>query len=535
MPLRLEALENRVLLTTNTWTSSVGGSWQTPGDWSLGHTPTTGEDVVIPQLSGTQTITYSSGTSTIQSLTTSDNVDLSGGTLDVTGTIKALAGQLALQGATLGEGTIDADTTLLGQSGTLDGVTINGNLQVVGDNGVVVADGLTLNGTATLGGSGGSNWGYLDFNGSQTLGGTGTVTFTGPGPYNALALSSGTLTIGPGITVGGQSGYLGYSPYLGGSPTVVNQGTLEWADGGNILVYGTLTNDGTITVDSTSTMATGGTIAGGTITTQDGAGIANETLDGVTIDGDFQVVGGNAAGVTGGLTLDGTATLGGSSTFGYLEFSGSQTLGGTGTVVFSGTGPYNALGVASGTLTIGPGITVRGQSGYVGYSPEIGGSPTVDNQGTIQADVSGGTITVNGTGDQNTGTLKALDGGTLSLQGSNWDDSGVNYADATSAFSIGASFSNDGNTLALTGPGAFTCGGTIQGGTLSVAAGTTLDLDGTLDGVTIDGNFQVIGGNNAVVKDGLTLNGTATLGGSGGATGGTWTSTVARRSAAPAR
>ena len=152
----------------------------------------------------------------------------------------------------------------------------------------------------------------------------------------------------------------------------------------------------------------------------------------------------------------------------------------------------------------------------MGYSPEIGGSPTVDNQGTIQADVSGGTITVNGTGDQNTGTLKALDGGTLSLQGGNWGDSGVNYADATSAFSIGASFSNDGNTLALTGPGAFTCGGTIQGGTVSVAAGTTLDLDGTLGGVTIDGNFQVVGDNDVVVKDGLTLNGTATLGGSGG-------------------
>ena len=55
----------------------------------------------------------------------------------------------------------------------------------------------------------------------------------------------------------------------------------------------TLTNDGTITVNSTSTMAAGGTIAGGTITTQDGAGIASETLDGVTIDGDFKVVGGN--------------------------------------------------------------------------------------------------------------------------------------------------------------------------------------------------------------------------------------------------
>ena len=77
------------------------------------------------------------------------------------------------------------------------------------------------------------------------------------------------------------------------------------------------------------------------------------------------------------------------------------------------------------------------------------------------------------------------------MQGTNWQDSGVNYADATSVFSIGASFSNTGNTLALTGPGTFASSGTIQGGTLSVAAGTLLDLSGTLDGVTVNGSFQV--------------------------------------------
>ena len=106
---------------------------------------------------------------------------------------------------------------------------------------------------ATLGGNGGGNWGFLTFNSSQTLGGSGTVDFTGPGPYNALGLSSGTLTIGPGITVRGQSGYLGYSPGIGGSPSniaVVNQGTINWANGGNIQIPSTLINSGTITVDA---------------------------------------------------------------------------------------------------------------------------------------------------------------------------------------------------------------------------------------------------------------------------------------------
>ena len=63
--------------------------------------------------------------------------------------------------------------------------------------------------------------------------------------------------------------------------------------------------------------------------------------------------------------------------FGYLNFTGSQTLGGTGTVVFGQYSP-NTLQVseASTTLTIGSGITVRGQSGGVGYNPSLGARPT---------------------------------------------------------------------------------------------------------------------------------------------------------------
>ena len=35
----------------------------------------------------------------------------------------------------------------------------------------------------------------------------------------------------------------------------------------------------------------------------------------------------------------------------------------------------DALGLTSGTLTIGSGITVEGQTGFIGYNPEIGGTP----------------------------------------------------------------------------------------------------------------------------------------------------------------
>ena len=113
-----------------------------------------------------------------------------------------------------------------------------------------------------------------------------------------------------------------------------------------------------------------------------------------------------------GLTLSGTLTLGAmsSNVYGYVSFAGSQTLGGTGTVVFGQDSPNTLLVSDAGTtLTIGSGITVRGQSGAVGYNPSLGLGTTngsVVNQGTIQADVSGGTITVDGTGNQNAGNLE---------------------------------------------------------------------------------------------------------------------------------
>jgi len=118
----------------------------------------------------------------------------------------------------------------------------------------------------------------------------------------------------------------------------------------------------------------------------------------VTLSGIYELAGNSFIYIENNLTLDGTLTLGDGSSYGvlYFESETSQTLGGSGTVVFSGTSSDDSLAPYIGTLTIGAGITVQGLNGYVGYSPEIGGSPgnvTVVNQGTIQADVSGGTST----------------------------------------------------------------------------------------------------------------------------------------------
>ena len=133
---------------------------------------------------------------------------------------------------------------------------------------------------------------------------------------------------------------------------------------------------------SASLTLAGGTIDGGTIDLTGGA-----TLVGTSI----------AAARFGGVTLDGTLDMTGYAAVRHrhrrldlerhhrprrrhtpyylrrLHFLGAQTLGGTGSIVFGGTRSGNQINTASangdsGTLTIGSGITIDGDSGAIGYN-----------------------------------------------------------------------------------------------------------------------------------------------------------------------
>src|SRR5579872_1283818 len=179
----------------------------------------------------------------------------------------------------------------------------------------------------------------------------------------------------------------------------------------------------------------GGTINGGTVVTTNGAALIvyqSGTLNGVTVNGTLDV--GNSYSQVGlnvgnGLTLNGTMLVGSSTNgnWGGVVFYGSQLLGGNGTVVFGanntlgGASAYpNAMTLASAgtTLVIGGGITVRGDYGTIGYSPSWwNGSANINvvNQGTIAADVARGVISVNGQTFNNAGTVESLDGATLNI------------------------------------------------------------------------------------------------------------------------
>ncbi len=249
----------------------------------------------------------------------------------------------------------------------LNGVTLNGNLDgmAVGGSYVTVTNGLTLNGTVTLGSDYIIN--ALLFFGTQTLGGGGTVVFasanTDIGDAVAAVNSGTTLTIGPNITVEGGLGTIGYQSYWSGNSTesdvsFVNQGTIiSNVEGGSIgLDGGAWTNSGSIEVSN-----------GGSVT------LGNGTL---TFDGQQFL----SIQPTSTLTLQGNL-------FGTTQ--NADLFQPVGTVIFNGSGTSAApqqleamsqdLGnvpagyvnnFARGTLSVGSGDYLQ----LVGERPQLGGN-----------------------------------------------------------------------------------------------------------------------------------------------------------------
>ena len=278
----------------------------------------------------------------------------------------------------------------------------------------------------------------------------------------------------------------------------------------------------------------GGTIKGGSYTSADGAELvfttSGGTLDGVTANANLDLSngGGTNATIVDGLTLNGVAYLGSSSTSVYnyarLYFSTTETLGGSGSIVFSsgyGSGS-NAIYLTNGgtTLTIGPGITIHGANGTISYYYS---NNVLVNQGTIAADTSGGTVSVNVSTLTNQGTMSASNSGILTLGGT-WSNTGT-ISESSATVNLGGLFTpaglgtfnrsggtvnltgtldSTGTTLALNaGTGSWNLsGGTLKGGSYTASGGAELVFTpsgGTLDGVTANSALDLSQGSGTNV------------------------------------
>ena len=241
----LELLENRQLLSSISWINPNGGDWDVASNWVNAadstdhHVPIANDDAQI-NTAGI-TITHSTGTSdSVHSVYSKSLIDLGGARSPSVRRIQidSNTDPLKLSGGILRGATVVAGTTVQASTsgGTLDHVTLNGNLDLstVPDAAAAVTGGLTLNGVAVLGRADGTTNGSLYFIGAETLGGTGSVLFGANGspsigdPHLNQILNSssgagdtGTLTIGPGILIHGQGGYVG-----GGTNPLIINGTI---------------------------------------------------------------------------------------------------------------------------------------------------------------------------------------------------------------------------------------------------------------------------------------------------------------------
>ena len=365
---------------TNNGVIDVSGSYATTfqGAWANAGTISIASGAVV-NLAGTFTTD------------TFDNLAIAAGaTVNVTGTLDnreadnpqsegtlALGdstGPLALDGGTIlggditTDGTNDLVATLAG--GTLDGVTLDGTLDITQYAGsfttekftgasVTVLNGLTVNGLIELGGaSGTSNAGDLVFGSpnddiAQTIDGSGTIQF---GQDNAgdvlLDASNDPLTFGPGLTV-----QAGLHSYIESAAGIVNLGKITNPSGGSLGIQADLTNSGTIDAGTGTLTITNYTQTSADPETGTPAGVLDIEIGGLSQFGKLAVAGNAALGGTLNLALVNGYVPNNLDTFGILtygqvrdDFAETQGLGAGGDNYFSPD--YNMTAPLTLTMTV---------------------------------------------------------------------------------------------------------------------------------------------------------------------------------------
>jgi hypothetical protein len=273
-----------------------------------------------------------------------------------------------------------------------------------------------------------------------------------------------------------------------------------------------------------------GTTLNSTITGVSGAKLnvqGEVTFDSAVLNIDFDFGSSTKARVKNGLTVNGVLTLPGGLNLTQLNFEGTQTLDGVGTILMTDPNPNTTqIQQTSGTLTIGPWLTIRG-SGRVGSS----GFPLI-NEGTIISDVGGfSRITLAGSTVKNWGTLLAQGGrfipenienlGSIQLVNGQMELNG-NYQTAQLGEIVGTNgvvdltgtLHNEGQTLKIAkGVTWELLGGIFLGGTILPGEGRFVvrSSPAILDAVTVNGEIVINFAARLRVTNGFTLNGTARL------------------------
>jgi len=347
-----------------------------------------------------------------------------------TGSGVDLANSVSITGGTLSSTGTGVIYNNANQYANLANLTIDGTYQIQNNAQTNISGTITNNGQMQINSSGNNTALYVSAN--ATLNGTGSVVMGNGGP-NFISGASGTTltnaetiegagTIGNGITIVNNgtinSNISGGNLILEPALASINTKTLEATNGGTLTFNGsswTQTGAGTITAANGSAVdvANNASITGGTLTTV-GTGViynnANQYayLTSLTNNGTYQVQNNAETILAGTITNNGQIQINSSGNNTVLGINGAVTLAGTGSVVLGSGGPNFIVGTGT-TPILTSDNTIEG-TGNIGN-----GSMGFTNNGTVNSNVSGGTlaINVNGSGFTNyNGTTHTLTGGT---------------------------------------------------------------------------------------------------------------------------
>ncbi|WP_271568880.1 FecR domain-containing protein [Bradyrhizobium sp. CCBAU 11386] len=375
------------------------------------------------------------------------DITLSGGAIKGGGTIDVTGASRIDGGATLSVTAVTADAKL-----TLDGITVSGS--VITDNSSIELDNtVKLKDGARIQGASAASKGPITNNGTLEIAGAATLL------NDVLTNTGHTVRIDDGQT-------------LTLSGTEISGGTIDnfsGAQGGTIDVTGNSQIDGNATLNKGAV-----TVENGVTLTLDDATIAGATIgNGGTVKVDASKK----------LTLAGASLTGGAlSVFGTLASSGATTIT---DAAITNNGLIEAVG---GLLTL---ATIT--------------SATVANAGTLRA--NGAELDIDHEAVTNTGTLAAINGGTLKLISMTvTNDAGaVSVASGSTLDLVGAVI--DGGTLTIagtlesTGTSAINNADITNTGTITVTGGTLTIDPVTLHTITNHALIQVSNGELDVSGD----------------------------------
>ncbi|MBX3318111.1 MAG: hypothetical protein KF902_14740 [Phycisphaeraceae bacterium] len=291
---------------------------------------------------------------------------------------------------------------------TLESVSSEASVTV--ENGTILGlagTGFVNNGVVTINPTGGASATALRIDESLTISGTGQIVLNAPATRAQITSASGALTLGSGQTVRGHgritAAMNNYGTIVADTPgqSIELQTNAKWnygvirADGGKVIAStvsipqfgsGTLRADNADFELSSSSIIAGklATSGTGTFATTGGSTL----LHNVDSEGRIEVRNGTGLTLEAGLVNNGVIhvnpSVGGSAT--TISLILGNTISGTGEIVLGAPGSRAQItSASSGSLTLGPGQTLRGIGQIV--------VPTT-NQGTIAPGLSVGTLLV---------------------------------------------------------------------------------------------------------------------------------------------